>query len=151
MTYSWLSPLLVVGARRTLTVDDCWPTPRSTVQIPQHVQQVQTQVQQQGKPLMTAMHGAVGWLFWQAAIFRGVSEVFSILSLLTFQQVLRYCQGRPTYLQLDAMYEGQFWISEGLLMCLCLFAFALIQSLALNQFIDRVFNVGMQVQTSVLM
>eukprot|EP00053_Salpingoeca_punica_P019565 m.199463 g.199463 ORF g.199463 m.199463 type:complete len:1299 (+) comp17682_c4_seq1:563-4459(+) len=164
ITYEWMSPILRDGARHPLTESEIWPTPRS-VHLRASVQQVQ-QDMAGGTSLARAMFRAVQRLWWMAALFRGLSEVFNVLALLAFQRLLKFCQGRlldeqqqqqEQQMQQQApMWAGeaaapwllaaQQWWSSGGLLCAALFLFSLLQNITLNQFIERVFDAGAQVR-----
>ena len=140
-SFSWMTPLLALGVMRPLQESDCPPLPEEMHSEASLAMLVLHMRQRPDAPLWHAFSATFRGQFVIAGVLRLLSECGSVLAPLLLQQTIIFCQGGQSCL-------ARFQHLEGPLLCLMLFLAITLQLTALQHFVDRVFNLGMQVVES---
>ncbi|MCJ1431749.1 hypothetical protein MMC27_001104 [Xylographa pallens] len=145
LTFQWMAPLMSVGYKRTLELNDIWlvnPERSADVLTEKLNASFNRRVARGDKyPLLWALHETFKFEFWLGGICQLFANIFQVLSPFTLRYLIAYA---------TSAYDAQFGgfagppIGQGLGLVFGITIMQMLQSLGTNHFIYRGFMVGGQ-------
>ncbi|KAI9767561.1 MAG: hypothetical protein M1840_005598 [Geoglossum simile] len=153
ITFQWMSPLMKVGYRRPLELNDIWlVNPSRTVEgLSAKLQSsFRKRVTRGDKyPLLWAMHETFKFEFWLGGICRLCADIFQVFSPFALRYLIQFAT--------DAYYAGRNphggpapHVGKGLGLAFGITMMQVLQSLGTSQFIYRGMMVGGQCRAALI-
>ncbi|KAI8141790.1 multi drug resistance-associated protein MRP [Fennellomyces sp. T-0311] len=146
LTFTWMTPLMRLGYREPLTMDDLWnlkEDDQSAVVGEKFQKNWNDELKKKNPSLTRALIRTVGAPYIFAALFKGLQDILQFTQPMLLKQLMgwvsSYSSGDPTV----PAYRGSF-IAVGM------FLTAIIQTMFLHQYFHRCFTTGMRLRAALV-
>ncbi|KAI8877119.1 multi drug resistance-associated protein MRP [Backusella circina FSU 941] len=142
LTFQWLTPLMQLGYRKPLVMDDLWNLKKDdqcTVISEQFQKHWQIELQKKNPSLLRAMVYTLGAPYLLAALFRALVDMIQFAQPWFLKQLMNWVQSYGT----DAPEPGY----RGVLIAVGMFVTAVCQTLLYQQHFQRCFTTGLHLRS----
>ena len=144
LTFSWMTSLMKYGYKHYLTQDDLWNLRhRDTTKVTGNQLQEAWNLELENKnpSLWIAMFRAFGGPYFRGALIRTISDILAFVQPQLLRLLITFA---------DSYHRGNQPqpAIRGVAIALAMFATSVLQTMALHQYFQRVFETGMRVKSS---
>ncbi|KAI0157470.1 P-loop containing nucleoside triphosphate hydrolase protein [Xylariaceae sp. FL1272] len=147
LTFHWMGPIMDVGAKRGLEMNDLWkvnPARQAEVMTEKTKESFERRLKKGDRyPLLWALHETFFWEFWLGGLASFISSIFQVLSPFVLRYLIQYATDAYS-----ATHAGtpEPPISHGVGLVIGVTIMQFIQSLGTGHFIYRGMMIGGQVR-----
>ncbi|KAJ2857922.1 hypothetical protein FB639_005962, partial [Coemansia asiatica] len=147
LTFSWMSPLLVVGQRKLIRADDLWPLPAHVAPLnvserfEDHWQsELDASTPSRQPSLVRALWRTMGWPFALAGLFKLIQDVLQFTQPVLLSRLIGFV----------ASYAGDRPqpVSHGYFYAAAMLALQIVQTVFLHQYFQIGMTTGMKAKSS---